>query len=297
MEEKDNINKVAVNIILIISEIYGSKLHKTLNFIVKKSQMKYIKVNIDKKIASITFNNDQKRNSLNDQMLKELESAFKEFSKDEVRAVIIKSNPDSKVWCAGLNIEQLPEPGKDPLPFNHPLESLMRHIEDFNAPVIAMVTGSVWGGGFDLAVTCDIIIGTPNCSFAITPAKIGVPYNTSGLLHFLNVFEMNIAKELFFTAKPIIATRAYSLGLINHLIENDKINDFTYDMAKTITQNSPLSVSVIKKQLNLLGKARTITPETMESINELRSQAYSSYDYQEGKKAFLNKRHPIFKGK
>jgi len=258
--------------------------------------MKFIKSEIQKKTAIVTFNNDEKRNALCEEMLFELESIFDSLSTKDIRAVIIRCNPDAKVWCAGLNIEQLPDPGKDPLPFSHPLESLMRKIENFKAPVIAMITGSVWGGGFDLAVTCDIIIGSPNCSFAITPAKIGVPYNASGLLHFLNMVEMNIAKEMFFTAKPIDALKAYNLGMINHLIDKENIYDFTIDFADDISNNSPLSISVIKEQLNMLGKSRPVTPEVMERINELRTRAFTSYDFTEGKTAFLEKRKPVFKG-
>lgn len=258
--------------------------------------MKFIKSGVIDNVGIITLDNDEKRNALCDEMLIELENAFDDFSEKDIRVVIIRSNLDSKVWCAGLNIKYLPDPGKDPLPFSHPLENLMRKIENSKAPVIAMVTGSVWGGGFDLAVTCDIIIGSPECSFAITPAKIGVPYNTSGLLHFLNVFEMNIAKELFFTAEPINAGKAYNLGLLNHLVDKEDIEAFTYGMAKKITYNSPLSIGVIKEQLNLLGKARPVNPEVMERINELRSKAFTSQDFVEGKKAFLEKRHPVFKG-
>ncbi len=258
--------------------------------------MKFISTKTIDKIGIITFDNDEKRNALCVNMLMEIEQAFDDFSEADIRVMIIKSHTNAKVWCAGLNIKNLPNPGSDPLPYNHPLESLMRKIENFSAPVIAMVTGTVWGGGFDLAITCDMIIGSPECSFAITPAKIGVPYNTSGLLHFLNVVELNIAKEMFFTAQPLTSGRAYNLGLINHLVDKDEIDDFSMNIAHTISQNSPLSIRVAKEQLNLLGKAKSITPDIMERINYLRTKAYSSSDYQEGKNAFLEKRRPIFKG-
>ena len=259
--------------------------------------MKYIKTTINESIAVITFNNDSRRNSLNNEMLKETEQAFDTFSDEDVRVVIIRSNPEAVVWSAGLDINELPDPGKDPVPYSHPMEKLMRKIEYFKAPVIAMITGTVWGGAFDLAVTCDMIIGTPDSSFAITPAKIGVAYNATGLTHFLNVVEMNTVKEMFFTAKPINATRAYTLGIINSLVEKDEIEDFTFDMARDITQNSPLSIRVIKEQLNLLGKSRSLTSDVFERINELRSCSYNSYDFIEGKTAFLEKRQPVFKGK
>jgi methylmalonyl-CoA decarboxylase len=259
--------------------------------------MKYIKVEISGTIATIILNNDEKRNSLNLEMLGEIEDTFDSLVNKEIRAVILKSNRNSKVWCAGFNIEELPDPGKDPLPYSHPLEDVVRKIQQFKAPVISMVTAGVWGGGFELVLSCDIVIGSPNCSFAITPAKLGVPYNSSGLMHFLNVLHMNIVKELFFTAKPIKAERAFNIGLINHLIQEDDIEEFTYKMAQGIAQNSPLSIKVIKEQLRLLGNSQSLNSETMERINELRSIAYSSDDYKEGKLAFVEKRKPVFTGK
>ena len=101
---------------------------------------------------------------------------------------------------------------------------------------------------------------------------------------------------MFFTADPITAERAYGLGILNHIINKADIESFTLNTAKKIARNSPLSISVIKNQLNLLGKARHLSPNDFERLQELRRKAYNSYDYKEGKNAFLEKRHPVFKG-
>ncbi len=258
--------------------------------------MEYIISTITKKIGIITFNNDKFRNSLSEQMLDEMLQVFDEFESKKVRVVILRSNPDARVWCAGLNIKDLPIPGLDPLPYSHPLERLLRRIELLDVPVIAMVTGSVWGGGTDLVLTCDIIIGSQYSSFAITPAKLGVPYNSKGLEHFLNILPLNIIKEMFFTAEPVKADRAYNIGLLNHLIDKEDIEDFTMQMAENMTNNSPLSIEVVKEQLNLLTDARPLTPDVFERINELRITAYTSNDYKEGVNSFIEKRKPEFTG-
>ncbi len=259
--------------------------------------MNFIMSNLEDMVGTIIFNNDAKRNSLNFEMLDEILNALEEFKKNKARVVIIRSSKGAKVWSAGLSIDELPEPGKDPLTYNHPLEKVLRTVQRFPAPVIAMTEGSVWGGACDLAFVCDILIGSHNTSFAITPAKIGVPYNSSGILHFLNILGLNVAKEMFFTAKPITAQRANNLGILNYLLPAEEIEEFTYKLAKGITHNSPLSISVIKEQLNILGSSDPINPSTFERVQELRNHAYESSDYLEGKRAFLEKRKPIFTGK
>lgn len=258
--------------------------------------MNLIKTDIRDNIGTICFNNDDKRNSLSKEMMQAFMEALDLMEEKKARVIILRANTGVKVWCAGLNISELPEPGKDPLFYHHPLETIMRKIQKFPAPVIAMINGSVWGGGCDLSFICDILIGTNKASFAITPARIGVPYNTTGIVHFLNMVELNIAKEMFFTAKPISAEKAENLGVLNHLVEEDELEPFTYDMAQQIAKNSPLSIAVIKEQLNIMGAARPINSEFYEKIDELRQKAFNSRDYAEGLKAFSEKRKPYFTG-
>jgi methylmalonyl-CoA decarboxylase len=247
-------------------------------------------------IGTITLNRPEKRNSFSAAMLDELICALAGFKNDGVRAVVIRAEKGAPVWSAGLDIGELPVPGRDPLSYNHPIEVALRAIQHLPAPVIAMVEGGVWGAACDLCLTCDILVGAPSASFAITPAKIGVPYNSSGILHFLNVVGVRIAKEMFFTAAPLDAERALAVGVLNHLVPAADLEGFTYKMACQIAENSPLAISVIKEQLRLLAGSFPLNPETFEKIQALRQKAYDSADYREGTKAFFERRKPDFKG-
>lgn len=247
-------------------------------------------------IGTITLNHPETRNSLSNQLLGELIAALEFFEKRKARAVVIRAEPGVKIWSSGFNIRELPVPGRDPLSYNDPLEQALRAIQLFPAPVIAMIEGGVWGGACDLSFICDIAIGCPSAEFAITPAKIGVPYNSTGILHFINVVGPRMTREMFFTAKPIDADRALHVGILNHLVPTEKLEAFTYAMAAQIAENSPLAIAVIKEQLRLLGNSHPLSPETFERIQGLRRRAYDSADYLEGKQAFLEKRKPVFKG-
>jgi len=101
---------------------------------------------------------------------------------------------------------------------------------------------------------------------------------------------------MFFTAKPVSAENAENLDILNHLVPSDELESITYEMAKGIAQNSPLAIAVIKEQLNIMGAARPINSEFYEKIEELRQTAYKSKDYEEGVKAFFEKRKPDFIG-
>ena len=244
----------------------------------------------------LTLDDPGRRNCLSPEMLGDITAGLVSFAEAGVRAVVLRAHPGAKVWSAGLDVKSLPEPGKDPLDYSDPLEHVIRQVEYFPAPVIAMVEGSVWGGACDLATVCDLAIGCETSSFAITPAKLGVPYNCSGILHFLNLVGPRVAREMFFTAEPIEADRALQVGILNHLVSTADLEPFTFGMARRIAENSPLAVGVIKEQLRILARSHPISPDTFERIQALRRAVFESADYVEGKKAFLEKRRPVFTG-
>jgi methylmalonyl-CoA decarboxylase len=250
----------------------------------------------DGPIGTIVLDNSRKHNALSHLLVTEVMQCLKELDESKARVVILRAAPGSKVWSAGHDINELPEDGRDPLGWNDPLRELVRTIEMFHAPVIAMIDGGVWGGAVEVVLACDIIIATPKSTFAVTPAKLGVPYNVSGMMTFMSAASLRIVKELAFTATPISATRAEHVGMINHVVAPDDIDAFTQAMASTIAANAPLSIAVMKEQLRVLAGAKPLTPRGFEKVQGLRRVVYDSQDYHEGIRAFKEKRKPRFTG-
>ena len=245
----------------------------------------------------ITLNHPKKLNALSETLIEEITTALDGFRTLDIRTVVLRARPGAKVWSSGHDVNELPIGGRDPLGWYDPLRVLIRSIQEFPAPVIGMIEGSVWGGACEVAVACDILITTPDAAFAITPAKLGLPYNLGGLMTLINMIPLPIVKEMLFTAQPLPAEQALNLGIINYIRPSDEIESFVLDMAQRIANNSPLSISSMKDSLRLLSSAHAVTPDLFEKIQGMRRIVYDSEDYQEGIRAFREKRKPRFLGK
>jgi methylmalonyl-CoA decarboxylase len=259
--------------------------------------MPLIIASVQDEIGFLTLNCPEKHNALSAALVGELVAGLAAFGRQSVRAVILRSQPGARVWSAGHDVSELPTDGRDPLGWDDPLRHVIREIENFPAPVIAMIEGTVWGGACEVSLACDVIVASPVTTFAITPAKLGVPYNVSGMMTFMNAANLRIVKEMAFTAAPIKAARAEQLGMINYVVPVEDLEAFTLQLARQIAANAPLSIAVMKEQLRILAGARPMSPQGFERVQGLRRVVYDSEDYQEGIRAFKEKRKPVFKGK
>ncbi len=275
---------------------YWQDIHAMNTRILEESLVSLIITETENSIGTITMNHASKRNALSEALIEEITIALEAFKEQNIRAVVLRAQPGTKVWSAGHDVSELPNRGRDPLGWSDGLRVVIRAIQEYPAPIIGLIEGGVWGGGCEVAMACDILIATPEATFAITPAKLGVPYNLGGLLTVMNMIPLPVAKEMLFTAQPIPAAQALNLGMINYVKSPEEIETFVYGLAAQVVANAPLSIAVMKEELRLLSSARSITPELFERIQGLRRTVYDSHDYQEGLNAFLQKRKPQFKG-
>ena len=258
--------------------------------------MSLVMSKLENGIGTLTMNHDEHRNALSRALIGELTQACDALLRAKARVIILRANPGAKIWSSGHDVHELSAAGTDPLTYSDPLLVLIRTIQGLPIPVVAMIEGGVWGGACDLAMSSDILVGSPTASFCMTPAKVGIPYNITGVLHFMNVLGVNRVKEMFFTARMLSAEESHDCGILNRMVPSEELEATTYALAESITRNSPLSIAAMKEEIRLLAAAHPLPPTVFERIQGLRQMVYESADYAEGLLAIKEKRNPVFKG-
>ncbi len=252
-------------------------------------------------ICTLVLNRPEKRNSLSPELLKKLTATLNELSADgTTRTVVIRGSGDTS-FCAGYDLNLLPtgeetEDEKNREGIN-PFEIAMKTIVSFPYPVIAMMNGYAFGGGCDLAVSCDIRIGANNICIGMVPAKLGVVYSASGLKRFIRVIGQGRTRELFFTGRQYQAPFLKEIGFLNYMLPAQELESFTYSMAKEISENAPLSLTGTKRVLELISQSEIMTEKDLKEAEEIATRSFLSEDLKEGQTAFFEKRKPVFKGK
>ena len=245
-------------------------------------------------IRIVTMCNSDRRNALSHAMAEEMSQALESA---QCRVLVLRAEAGVSTWSAGHDIDDLPTDGQDPLSWTSPIEHLVRAVRAAAFPVIAAVQGGAWGAACNLAFACDLIVAQQDATFAITPARLGVPYHTDGVAQFLGAVPLNVAKEMFFTAQPLRADSPHLTGTINRISADSEGFEAAWRaLAERIASLAPLSIRAIKAEMNALTDARPLESGTFERLTSLRRAAWASEDFSEGLTAFRERRDPRFAG-
>lgn len=241
-------------------------------------------------IATITINRPEQRNCLSKEVRQGLFEAWGRFENDASARIAILTGNGDKAFCAGGDLKEMVETGLKVPPrdmFPVPYETIK-----LTKPTIAAVNGVAFAGGWMIAQGCDLCVASTTAKFAITEVKVGrgSPW-AAPLIHMI---PQRIFMEIVLTGKPITATRAYEIGLVNRLAEPGALMAAALELAREVIEGAPLSVAAARETVMLsteMGRA-----DALDAAWAAHETAYNSDDAQEGPRAFAEKRKPIWSG-
>ncbi len=247
-------------------------------------------------IGQITINRPSKLNALNIATIKELHDCLEALDANSEIRVIIITGEGEKAFVAGADIAefanfsieegaQLAQQGQ---------ELLFNFVERLHTPVIAAVNGFALGGGLELAMACHFRVASENAKMGLPEVSLGVIPGYGGTQRLPQLIGKGRAMEMILTAGMVTAEEAYRTGLVNHVVPQAELLDFTKSLAQRIIKNSPIAIAKAIKAINANFKDGVDGFET-----EIRNfgKCFATEDFKEGTTAFLEKRKADFKGK
>ena len=246
-------------------------------------------------IGRMVFDNPARRNAIAGDMWRAIPKAMTEFDAEpEVRCVVLRGE-GTVAFAAGADISEFEKRRSSDAgvkEYDGLVDAAQRAIEDSDKPVIALIHGFCIGGGVEMALACDLRYAAASSQFAIPAARLGVGYGVHGTNRLVATVGHAAAREIMFSGRRYSAEQALSMGLVNRVLPADELDEYVRQLALELASNAPLSIAASKRIINaVIGAKGDFTEE-----NELTARCMKSEDYKEGRRAFLEKRAPRFKG-
>ncbi len=216
-------------------------------------------------IALLTLNRPEARNALDLPMVEAFHAALDSLEGDTSLAAVIVRGAGDKAFVAGADIAQLRERGS-PEAFRRINQGLFRRLDHFPAPTIAMVRGWALGGGCELAMACDLRIAGESAKFGQPEVSLGIIPGAGGTHRLAQLIGLGRAKELVFTGKIIDAHEAVKMGLINHCVPDDQLEESTLELAGKIASNSTQAVRLAKLALSSSSESGHFSRDLVEML-------------------------------
>ena len=257
--------------------------------------MSAIEVDCDHHIAQVRINRPEALNAVNSEMDRDLQAAWLRINQDQAIRVVILSSAGDRAFCAGADVKDLDGRESQRIGFGGGLTGLGGPLTILEKPLIAAVQGLALGGGFELALSADVIVAADSATFAMTEAKIGV-ISEAGVLHRLpRQLPRRIATGLLLTGRRLDAATAFHFGLVNEVVAEDELMASAENWASEIASASPL---VVQAALAAMREGEGLPLEQAIGRRYEGIEAYQmSEDKAEAVAAFAERRRPEWLGR
>jgi enoyl-CoA hydratase len=251
---------------------------------------------IDGPIGWMTFNKPARRNAVSLDMWEAMPVILDRFEADpSVRVIVLKGAGD-QAFVSGADISQF-EKARSSQESNAHYDKVSgvagARLANCGKPTIAMVRGWCIGGGLAIAVGCDLRIATETSRFGIPAARLGLGYGASGVKKLMDLVGPSFTKEIFFTARHFSASEALGMGLVNRVVPEAALEDQIRQYCAAIADNAPMTMHALKRTVGELVRGENAD---LEECDRLVTACFESQDYVEGRRAFMEKRRPVFQG-
>ncbi|HUN38827.1 MAG TPA: enoyl-CoA hydratase [Acetobacteraceae bacterium] len=251
---------------------------------------------IEGPVGWIVFNNPARRNAVSLEMWETIPAIIDRFETDPAVRVIVLRGAGETAFVSGADISQFEQARSSPeanIRYENAVNEASRRLHDSAKPTIAMIHGWCIGGGLGIAVSCDLRIVADNAKFGIPAARLGVGYGHKGVKKLMDLVGPSFTKEIFFTARHFSAAEALAMGLVNRVLPPAELETYVRGYCATIADNAPLTMHALKRTVGELLKG----PEGDLALSDrLVQSCFASKDFIEGRRAFMEKRRPGFRG-
>ena len=249
-------------------------------------------------VATLVFSNPAKLNALDLEMWRAIPRSLERLERDTGVRVIVYTGEGKRAFVSGADISQFESQRSTPeqiAAYSALTQRFEGAMNSLQKPLIAMIRGYCLGGGLAVALTADIRIASDDSQFGVPAARLSLGYGFPGTRKLTDLIGPSCAKEILFTARRYTAAEALQMGLINRVVPVASLEDYVRDMATTIAANAPLTIRAAKTIVGEIVKDKA--DRDMAACERVVQACMTSSDYVEGRRAFMEKRKPVFTGR